>query len=187
MDPDPESITKTLHDIIPPYFDMEHTLYKENNHEKDFYFAYFNDANHSLVTGMATFNNKYELTSCHLAVTLLKNAYGNFKSNCPNLSLSELFDIALALNENDKFTLSYDGTNPMITSPYGEVTAYTVLEEALKEKKPDLMDINDQMVDYLCHKVSKSRLTKSSECFKYIENKYAKPTKAHIIKLEKAS
>ena len=187
MDPDSEPNLKTLKDVMTPHFNVEHTIYEEEGEFKNFYFTYFNDSNRSLVTGQASFNQNYELQACDLSVTLLDKTYNGFKKERDNLSLDEMFILQDKLQDNYKYTLSYNENNLSIIAPYGEITPLEFLNEALKEERINDMDIHDQMVDYLCHKINKSHLYKSLECFKYTEKMCEKKTKAHIIAFEKAS
>ncbi len=173
MDPDSGPKNTKIINFVPDEINMRRVSFEEVDGEKCFALAQFNDCSRALVTCTATFNYDYDLLSCNIVVTMLDGQYEEISSHDAELSLSDLFEMADRLTSNEKEILSYDGQNVssavVINNHLSESPIQWILDSVIKDDDPNYMDVNDQMLDYLCTKCMNPRLYRSLSAFKRIE------------------
>lgn len=173
---DPDSGPRNKDAISIATIDKKRTYYEENNNQKNFYLAHFNDCNLSLVTGKISFSSNYELLSCNLTVTLLDDKYQSMSDREDDFSLSDLFQISEMFTESPKYALSFDGENmssDIFDSGYNvPVPLIWTCDSAVKEDKPRYMDINDKMISYIYAKLCDANIYADNQVFKTVEYLY---------------
>ncbi len=173
MDPDSGPPNVKIIDFKRTNTNNEHIFYEQNGEFKDFYLAHFNDCNRSLVTCQASFDKEYTLVSSEINVILLENDYSNYKSQDNILTLNDMFALSQKLENKSKYILAFNEKKLysvcLEQNVVVDISPMWVLEAALKENDLEYMDVNDQILDYICTKASGVKIYKSLKPFKDIE------------------